>query len=189
MPIFNQDITFIHIPKCGGTSIENFAIENGFKLSLYHKGSSVLINGHTPQHCTFSEIQKLGLLTKKIFTVVRSDLDRVVSEFFYIKKYRKYFKGEFETFDEFLDLFLCDNNYDIFDFHNKKCMDFLLNEHGVLDERIKIFNFFDIDGIENFLGIKGLKKYHDYKTDKNNFYMSNKQIQRIKDFYKDSIWL
>jgi hypothetical protein len=189
MPIFNQDITFIHIPKCGGTSIENFVIEKGLNVSLYRKDLSVLINDHTPQHCTFSEIEKLGLLTEKIFTVVRSDLDRVISEFFYIKKYRKSFKGEFKTFDEFLDLFLSDKNSRLFDSHNKKCIDFLLNEEGIIDKRIKIFNFFDVEGIENFLGINGLEEYHHLKTDKKDFSLSDKQIQRIKDFYGDSIWL
>jgi hypothetical protein len=189
MPIFNQDITFIHIPKCGGSSIENFLTEKGFKISLYRKDLSILINGHTPQHCTFSEIEKLGLLTEKIFTVVRPDLDRVVSEFFYIKKYRKSFKGKFENFDEFLDLFLNDENYLLFDSHNKKCKDFLVNGEGIIDERIKVFNFFDIEGIENFLGINGLEKYHHFKTEKKDFSLSDKQIQRIKDFYGDSIWL
>jgi hypothetical protein len=71
MPIFNNEYTFIHIPKCGGTSIEDFLIHNGYSVKLLKsKGHKpIYINGHTPQHCTFSELEQLGLLTDKIFTV------------------------------------------------------------------------------------------------------------------------
>jgi hypothetical protein len=88
MPIFNNEITFIHIPKCGGTSIEKFLQHNGYKMKLFTSTGSIFINGHTPQHCTFKELEELNLLTDKVFTIIRPEIDRVVSEYFYIKNNR-----------------------------------------------------------------------------------------------------
>jgi hypothetical protein len=189
MPIFDNKITFIHIPKCGGTSIEKFLLDNGYSISLFSPEGSIFINGHTPQHCTYKELKELNLLTDKIFTVIRPEIERVVSEYFYVLEWRPEVKKLFNGFDEFLDLFLDEKNYLLFDNHNKECKKFITDENGYIDKRIKVFNFFDIEGIENFLGIKGLDEYHHLKTDKKNFSLSDRQIQRIKDFYGDSIWL
>jgi hypothetical protein len=184
MPIFNNEITFIHIPKCGGTSIEKFLQQNGYKMKLFTSTGSIFINGHTPQHCTFKELEELNLLTDKVFTIIRPEIDRVVSEYFYIKNNRPDLKILFNSFDEFLDLFLDEKNYILFDYHNVPNKEFLLNKDGIIDKKIKIFDFFDIESIEEYLGIFGLNKFHEYQIKNKKIELTSKQINKIKNFYE-----
>jgi len=86
MPIFNDEITFIHIPKTGGDSIEKFVKDNGYDVKFRSVRKQGYINGHSPQHCTYRELKEMGLLTNKIFTVIRPNIDRVISEYFYLRK-------------------------------------------------------------------------------------------------------
>ncbi len=185
MPIFNNEITFIHIPKCGGTSIEKFLQQNGYKMKLFTPTASILINGHTPQHCTYKELEELGLLTDKIFAVVRPEIDRVFSEYFYIQKFRHDLNKLFKNFNEFLDLFLDKKNYSLFDFHNLSNKEFLINKNGVIDEKIKIFDFFDIKSIEEYIGISGLSNIHEFKTKKIDIIKPH-HIEKINKFYNDN---
>ena len=182
MPIFNNDITFIHIPKCGGTSVERLLIEHGFKMSLFTSTGSILINGHTPQHCTYRELKELNLLTDKIFTIVRDEKERVLSEYFYILAQRPDLKKLFNSFDEFLDLFLDKNNVLLFDHHNLSNHEFLVNHEGIIDRRIRIFKFFDYKNIEDYLGLTGLNEIHEMKYRKNNF-LTTQQVKKINTFY------
>ena len=184
MPIFNNEITFIHIPKCGGTSIEKFLQQNGYKMKLFTSTGSIFINGHTPQHCTFKELEELNLLTDKVFTIIRPEIDRVVSEYFYILNKRPDLKKLFNNFDEFLDIFLNKKNYLLFDYHNAPNKDFLVNKNGFIDEKIKIFDFFDVESIEEYLGIYGLSKIHMNKTQKNNI-LEDRHIKKIIEFYEN----
>lgn len=182
MPIFNNEITFIHIPKSGGTSVERFMEKKGFKMSLFTSTGSVYINGHSPQHCTFRELTELNLLTDKIFTIIRDEKERVLSEYFYILSYRPDLRKIINSFDDFLDLFLDKENALLFDNHNLSNHEFLINHEGNIDPRITIFSFFDYRKIEDFLGIKGLNEYHEMKYRKNNF-LTTEQIRRINAFY------
>lgn len=183
MPIFNNEFTFIHIPKCGGTTIEKFMVNNGCKMSMLAFLNGTKINNHSPQHCTYRELEELNLLTDKIFTIVRSEIDRVVSEYFYILQHRKDLNNLFEGFDEFLELFLDKKNYSLFDYHNLSNNEFLINNNGVIDSKIKIFNFFEIEKIENYLGLNGLKNYHEYKTQKYDI-LEQRHVNKIKNFFQ-----
>lgn len=186
MPIFNDDITFIHIPKCGGTSIETFLQALGWKMSLFTSTGSVFINGHTPQHATYRELVELNLVTGRIFTVVRPDVDRCVSEYFYIHEHRPDLKTLFEGFDSFLDVFLDRRNALVFDYHNLPAREFLVNKSGRLEPSIEIINFFDIDRIESFLGVKGLRHFHVMKSVREpGFKLSEEQVQRISAYFSD----
>jgi hypothetical protein len=183
MPIFNDEITFIHIPKCGGTSIENFLVDNNFNMSLFTSSGSVFINGHSPQHCTYNELERLNLLTDKIFAIIRPEVDRVVSEYFYILENRLDLSRLFKSFDEFLDLFLDYNNTILFDNHNLSNKEFLVNEFGVIDEKIKIFDFFNTEEIEDYLKLKGLDKIHKMQSKNKKHILENHHIEKIKKFY------
>jgi hypothetical protein len=190
MPIFNNEILFIHIPKSGGTSIQNLLIDKGLKCELYSPNLSTLINNHTPQHCTFLELEKLGVVDDKIkiFTVIRNPVDRVISEYFYNLEYRKHLLPQLgETFDQFLDLFLDTKNYKFFDYHNLCNYDFIINKNNEVDKRIKIFNYFDTKGIEEYLGFEGLDNYRCYKTNKENFVLNKSQEERILNFYHEDM--
>ena len=44
MPIFNNELTFIHIPKTGGQSIERLLMDNGYKMNLHIFNKDKYIN-------------------------------------------------------------------------------------------------------------------------------------------------
>jgi hypothetical protein len=183
MPIFNNEITFIHIPKSGGTTIERFLQSKGYKMSLFTSTGSIFINGHTPQHCTYRELNELNLITDKVFTIVRNEVDRTISEYKYVKNMRPDISSKFNNFDEFLDLFLNKDNSLMFDFHNLSNKEFLVDETGYINDKIEVIDFFDIKKIEDYLGINGLSNFHEMSF-VDDIEISEIQIQRIKDYYE-----
>jgi hypothetical protein len=184
MPIFNNDVTFLHIPKSGGSSVEAFLQSLGWKMSLHNTTGSISINGHSPQHCTLRELEDLNLVTKRVFTIVRSEVDRCISEYFYISRYRHDLKKLFNGFDQFLDLFLDKRNTLLFDHHNLPVREFLLNKHGRIEPSVEIINFFDVARIESFLGVSGLSDFHELRSDKpSGFHLSLLQQERIIDYF------
>jgi hypothetical protein len=89
MPLFHKNdkrILFIHIPKAGGTSIEQFFKKNGWEMEFYDGGGQGTKNKFTrcsPQHMHFSMLNSLIKLEKcdEIFTFVRAPHDRLLSEY------------------------------------------------------------------------------------------------------------
>jgi hypothetical protein len=183
MPVFDDDFTFIHIPKSGGTSIEHFLVNQGCSMKLFTATGSVFINGHTPQHCTYRELADLNMLTNKIFTILRPEVDRVISEYFYIKTHRPDLNAYFQTFEEFLDLFLNHENRLMFDFHNLSNKEFLINLEGEISSDIQIIPFFDIPSIEAFLERDGLSYYHAFQTFRTEE-IDGKSVARIQEYYE-----
>ncbi len=97
MPLFNKlKLFFIHIPKTGGTSVEEYLYKktNTQKtINTFHSDKcGVKLNKHTLQHSTFTELVRcknnldFNINKLKIFTVVRNPYERLVSELFYIGK-------------------------------------------------------------------------------------------------------
>jgi hypothetical protein len=98
MPFFkNQKLFFIHIPKTGGTSVENYLYKKyNYKKNIntlfttINQKSSVKINKHSLQHMTYQEIidsdvlEDYNLNDITFFSIVRNPYDRIVSELFYI---------------------------------------------------------------------------------------------------------
>ena len=92
MPIFekdNQAIMFVHVPKAAGTSVEEVFCSNGFKMS-YRRGGRYgeltefdIANGCSPQHMHAKLLEKNFDAAKfdYVFGIVRSPLDRLVSEY------------------------------------------------------------------------------------------------------------
>jgi hypothetical protein len=94
MPIdFKNKIKFIHIPRTGGSSIEN-ALSLFNKENLWENGFRFNEDGcrYAPQHITHRMMDKYYPITKEwfSFTLVRNPYEKIVSEYFYI---HRHFKG------------------------------------------------------------------------------------------------
>lgn len=91
MPIFEnqkgQRVLFVHVPKCGGSFIEHWFSQAGFKVSLFSDTSieDLLV---TPQHLSYNSISKLlgnNFTFDYAFSFVRDPYQRIESEYFFRK--------------------------------------------------------------------------------------------------------
>jgi hypothetical protein len=164
MPISYQYKTiFLHIPKCGGTSIEKVlgtaTIEEffSFKKVSTHKEFFIspekfsaddfsLCMSKTPQHFTFMELKKSippeTFDSYLKFSVIRNPYTRFVSEYNHIK-------GKIKLVNTFEDLIKClqmdrKDRIKIFDGHLETQTSFLINAENKIDSNIKIFRFENI---------------------------------------------
>lgn len=193
MPLFlEKKLFFIHIPKTGGTSVEKFLTDNNNQISFFTSTGSVFINGHTPQHITFREIQNLGIDKDEFlfFTIIRNPVERVISEYKWLCDTNWHTRnktkiGEDWNFDIFLEHFLNYDNSSIFDNHNLSNFDYIVNLKGEIDNRIQLVNFFDIEKIEKIVGYSGLKNYREYKGNSHPIELNSNHIDKIKRFYSD----
>ena len=90
MPLYvnnEQAVTFLHIPKTAGTTIESWLNETGkYQQTFFSqkKFEDMLV---TPQHLGYQTLTELTKAFKRPFeykfAVVRNPFDRLVSEFFY----------------------------------------------------------------------------------------------------------
>lgn len=92
MPIFSKDdkhYLFVHIPKCGGTTIESLFKKCGYSLS-YLATKADGVNGElnrvrwcSPQHMHAEVLNSIFDVRRyaKIFTIVRNPLDWFKSEY------------------------------------------------------------------------------------------------------------
>jgi hypothetical protein len=96
MPLFKiAKVLLIHIPKTGGSSIEDYFISMYQKRctinTLLDRTGELNINGHSPQHFTFQEIYNkkdyldLNLDELKIIAAVRNPYHRIISDLFFYK--------------------------------------------------------------------------------------------------------
>ncbi|XWV25491.1 hypothetical protein QJ856_gp0267 [Tupanvirus deep ocean] len=165
MPYFRKlNTLIIHIPKTGGTSLENYFL----KKYRFKKNHNNLFNimketgiSHPLQHCTISELHtipqfKIDWNQLRIITVVRNPYDRAVSALFWRDAINiNSTEEEVETkLDHFLNM-----NYP-FDNHNWPQYKFL-EYNGEIDKKIIIMRTesLDADMINN--------GYTDFKNNDN----------------------
>jgi hypothetical protein len=94
LPIFTTDgksICFIHIPKCGGTSINARFHQMGWRLDYYdgnQKTQISKIRRNSPQHSRIAQLDQLIDLDMVDFTfaLVRDPFARIVSEYKFQRK-------------------------------------------------------------------------------------------------------
>ena len=194
MPYYKNEsinILFIHIPKTGGSNIEQ-NLKKKCNQTVFSQWKNDLLpspyNNVSLQHQTYMTIYNyknelnIDFENIKTFAIVRNPYDRIISDLFLFKFINKNTSPE-KVFD------LIKNNYlyrDNLDNHNIPQYKFVTNEKNELIENIKIFktetlNDFNKE-INNYLNLNiNLKKQNvnkDYSE-----YLNNDSIKLINEFY------
>lgn len=181
MPIFiknNKKILYIHIPKTGGSSIEQIFKDNGWAFSLINPTAHPEFKV-PPQHLTIEELTIIEDITSfdYIFATVRNPLDRINSEYRY--------RGIKEPFDEW---FINEaNNY----LQNPKILqNHFRSQVDYINEKCEIFKLENgIPYIISTIADKINEKFIDYENVVNNkspvkeVIISEKVEQEVMDFY------
>lgn len=86
MPVFSRDgvhALFIHVPKTGGTYVEDLFRANGFQLSFWKPNRIKPVEAISPQHYHAALLAQIFNLSdfKLTFMTVRSPLERLRSEY------------------------------------------------------------------------------------------------------------
>lgn len=147
MPI-NDKTLFIHIPKCGGHSVEA-AMGIPHKKFASHEYSFKYLYGNELQHLTFLEAELIlpQAAFEKSFTIVRDPVERLISEY--------YWSGKWTGVDAFREervKIALERNDRNLDRHLLPQVNFISGQ-TTIDE---IFNFGQFDEVAEFLGVKGI---------------------------------
>ena len=193
MPYYKDtNLLFIHIPKTGGSVIEN-KIKKHTSQKLYSGKTNELLdfpyNKKSLQHQFYTTLYKykdklnINFDNVKIFSVVRNPYDRIISGLFWHKLIEKDFSAK-QVYNTIK------NNYlyrDDLDNHNQPQYKFIVDENSELIKNIKIFNTETLNKSNNklnkFIGFdinierKNVNK--DYRK-----YLNKNSISLINTFYK-----
>lgn len=196
MPYFKDcDLLFIHIPKTGGSNIENFFLNYLKKKpsinNLLSNNLNLKINNHSLQHMTYQEYYNnkdffnLNFDNKmKLLTVVRNPYDRIMSDLFYLKFADK--KNNKDEIEKILEKYLHSNH--MYDNHKLEQYKFLIdNDNNInkniiilksesLNEHMSKLGFPEFSNFCNNTNTKINKKYNDY--------LNKNSINMINTFYK-----
>ena len=189
MPYYKDiELLFIHIPKTGGTSLENY-LKKTYKETLFSGyGNNILpeddLQKNSLQHQTYSTIYKYRDILEvdfnsnlKVLTIVRDPYDRIISDLFFFELIKK--DNTCETVYNIIKDYLYKDCYDN---HNIPQYKFITNSNEELIENIKIFRTETLtQDIHNY-------GFTDYIGTKSNIihinYLNNDSIQLINIFYK-----
>ena len=183
MPLFELDakkVLYIHIPKCGGTSIEDSLKSVSSSYNLY---SSKKVKGFpcTPQHFHREMIDHIfpDIGSYYLFTVVRHPILRFISEYRYRKK-----NNPSLQFTEFLILALEKYNQDSYwcDNHIRPQVEFL-------NKNTEVFKLEDglgkcLEKVHKVLGSKNVNSVKKLNsTESSNERFDGADINKVLNFY------
>ena len=140
MPIYNNRLLHIHIPKTGGTTITENLRDRGVDIQFYDKGSKKEYGDVPPQHMTIPYIEKFFDLDKiKSFAVIRDPWYRTVSEFVWRKRTNKW-----KELNIWLEYVLTNIDHQKYDNH-------FVPQHQFVNHKVKLFSYDDWDKICNYI--------------------------------------
>ena len=193
MPYYKEtNLLFIHIPKTGGTVIED-NIKKNTPQTLYSGFTNSLLdfpyNKKSLQHQFYTTIYKfrdkldVNFDNIKIFSVVRNPYDRIISDLFWHKLINKNFTAE-QVYNVIKNNYLDRNDLDN---HNEPQYKFIVDENSELIKNIKIFKSETLnesnDELNKFMGFNINIQQMDVNKDYSN-YLNQDSISLINTFYK-----
>ena len=189
-----KNILLIHIPKTGGTSIEEY-LKTKYEESLFSPSRLRLfkvpeLDRISPQHQTLLNIEEykdtLSIDFEKlcIITVVRNPYHRIVSDLFFWKLINQDTTQDqvFKTIINYLN-----RHYDN---HNLPQYRFICDKNNIIDNRVVVFktetltNEMKNFGFSDYNGITSIKNFHNISSDKYMKYLSCDSIKLINLAYR-----
>ena len=174
MPIFskqNTNILYIHIPKCGGSSISSIFQKRNWDESFSIRGkplSKLEYLKSSPQHYHGEIIKNIFDISKfdKAFTIVRNPYTRLKSEFYWqlSKKITTNISPE--------------------DWLNNILEKYNQNKY-IYDNHIRPQNEFILEQVDIFKLEEGFKKIYEYIFDQKFFFIKEPKLKKMK--YNQSI--
>ena len=198
MPYFKNDcinVLFIHIPKTGGCSLEEY-FSSKFNIPLNNKSlyyfieDKQLLNENIEiksslQHITYNQIVTYSKIFNidfdniKIITIVRNPYERVVSDLFFLLLITTASTKE-EVFD-ILNKYLVADTYDN---HNIPQYKFITNDKGEIIKNIHILKTENLTNEMKQIGYIDFDIYANVNSNKVNYYnyLNNESIEIINKF-------
>jgi hypothetical protein len=204
MPYFRTDninILFIHIPKTGGTSIENYfsqkyniPLNSDTLLRLNSLNEFIIENiifDSSPQHFTYEILYKyrnefnIEFKDIRIITVVRNPYARIISDLFYFEKITIDTSKEevFHKIENYLQSKYLDN-------HNIPQYLFVTDDKKQLVPYIHIFHNETLNCEMRKLGYDDFCKFDNFNPCKKKYdhyyylnYLNTESIRLINEFY------
>ena len=193
MPYYiNKHILFIHIPKTGGTSVENYLKHNDTQILYSFFGNKFFptkeLQKYSLQHQAYNTIYEYRDLCKikfdnriRIISIVRNPYNRIVSDLFFFNliKHNTNKKEVYNILQYYILSDRVDNN-------NTPQYKFVTDRHNELISNIRIFRTETLTRDMHNYGFKNFNKW-DYKGKQNSIvylkYLNRESIDLINDYY------
>ncbi len=200
----NYKCIFVHIPKTGGSSIENViwplksdrVVENlwmGLVRPYYNKYQMDGLQ-HLTSNQIKTEVGSKVFSSYYKFSVVRNPWEKAVSQFIYTKHKRKDLRKiidmtKWTSFEKYLNL-ISENEHT----HWMKQVNFICDKNGTImvDKIIRFENIEkEFELIRQHLGIQNITLPHVNKSKRKHYtkYYNKRTIQIISNLYKEDIEL
>jgi hypothetical protein len=202
MPYYKSiNLLFIHIPKTGGTVIENsikkdkkYGIQTLYSTSSRNSILPAPFSTYSLQHQFYSTIYDYRIKLNvnfdkiKVFSVVRNPYDRIISDLFHYKLIKPNFSKE-EVFNIIKNKYIYKKKSEMHKYDNHVAPQYLYvtDNNEELIKNIKIFHTETLnennDELNSFAGININIKQSNVNKDYSK-YLNNDSILLINEIYK-----